>query len=95
MRFGEAANIREHIYGPDTPQWRGYLDRQLQRGVTFDPTFVIYAASRDLMKARTAEWLPTYTLPRLMRFFEANREYPRLLFLRLDQRARAGLEEIL
>lgn len=75
MRFGEVANIREHIYGPETPQWRAYLEHQLAHGVTFDPTFVIYSASRDLMKARTAEWLSAYTLPRLMRFFEANREY--------------------
>lgn len=75
MRFGEVAKIREHVYGPDTPQWRAYLERQRARGVTFDPTFVIYSASRDLMKARTAEWLSAYTLPRLMRFFEANREH--------------------
>lgn len=74
MRFGEVANIRKSVYGPGTPQWDAYLHRQLERGVTFDPTFNIYSASRDLMKARTAEWHDKYTTPRLTKFFESTRD---------------------
>jgi imidazolonepropionase-like amidohydrolase len=74
MRFGEVANIRNSVYGPETPQWHDYLKRQLDRGVTFDPTFVPYMASRDLMRARTAEWHEKYTTPRLLRFFESTRD---------------------
>lgn len=74
MRFGEVANIRKSVHGPGTPEWNDYLKRQLERGVTFDPTFNIYSASRDLMKARTAEWHDAYTMPRLTRFFESTRD---------------------
>jgi hypothetical protein len=34
----------------------------------------IYAASRDVMRARNADWHATYTLPTLMEFFQPSRD---------------------
>jgi imidazolonepropionase-like amidohydrolase len=74
QRFGEAANVALNIHGPGTPEWNDYLQRQKARGVTFDPTFNIYNASRDLMRARTAEWHQAYTMPQLWTYFQSNRD---------------------
>ena len=40
---------------------------------TIDPTFNIYEANRDLMRARTAEWHEDYTIPSLWKFYEPSR----------------------
>ena len=40
---------------------------------TIDPTFNIYEASRDLHRARRAEWHEDYTLPSLWRFYEPSK----------------------
>jgi hypothetical protein len=40
---------------------------------TIDPTFNIYEANRDLMRARRAEWHDSYTLPSLWKFYEPSR----------------------
>jgi len=40
---------------------------------TLDPTFNIYDATRDLQRARRAEWHEYYTLPSLWKFFEPSR----------------------
>src|SRR4029079_3164412 len=39
-----------------------------------DPTFTIYEASRDLMRARRAEWHEEYTLPSLWEFYRPSRK---------------------
>jgi len=41
---------------------------------TIDPTFTIYLASRDLMRARRADWHEQYTLPALWDFYTPNRD---------------------
>jgi len=74
QRFGEAANVWLNTFVPGSPEWAAYLRRQKERGVTFDPTFNIYNASRDLMRARTAEWNGTYVMPQLWTFFQSNRD---------------------
>jgi predicted amidohydrolase YtcJ len=38
--------------------------------VTLSPTFNIYAASRDVARARTLEWHDKYTLPSLWSFYQ-------------------------
>lgn len=73
-RFGEIAEIWDDIHEPGGPEWRAYLAEQKAAGVTFDPTFNIYSASRDLMRARNADWHATYTLPSLWDFFQSNRD---------------------
>ncbi len=73
-RFGGIADIWDQIYEPGGPEWIAYLEEQKKNGVTFDPTFNIYSASRDLMRARNADWHREYTPPSLLRFFESNRD---------------------
>ncbi|MDQ3697776.1 MAG: amidohydrolase family protein [Gemmatimonadota bacterium] len=46
------------------------LDSMLARGVTWDPTFAIYEANRDLARARTQPWFADYALPAVMANFE-------------------------
>ncbi|WP_235890486.1 amidohydrolase family protein [Sandaracinobacter neustonicus] len=73
-RFGEVAEIWNQVYEPGTPEWKDYLEAQKATGVVFDPTFNIYAASRDLMRARTAEWHSTYTTPQMWNYFQSSRD---------------------
>jgi hypothetical protein len=72
-RFAEIANFTGQIVEPGGPEWRAYLAGQLERGVIFDPTFNIYSASRDLMRARNADWHDRYTLPSLYDFYRPSR----------------------
>ncbi|HEX8443082.1 MAG TPA: amidohydrolase family protein [Allosphingosinicella sp.] len=72
-RFAEIANFTGQIVEPGGPEWRAYLEGQLARGVIFDPTFNIYSASRDLMRARNADWHDRYTLPSLYDFYRPSR----------------------
>ncbi|HVL68693.1 MAG TPA: hypothetical protein VM364_15630 [Vicinamibacterales bacterium] len=72
-RFGQVARLWDKIHPPGSPEWKAYLEEHLKLGTTFDPTMTIYSASRDLMKARTAEWHDKYTLPSLMDFYAPSR----------------------
>ncbi|MFC5372631.1 amidohydrolase family protein [Brevundimonas faecalis] len=72
-RFGEAAEIWKEVE-PGTPEWFEYLEEQKKTGVVFDPTMTIYAASRDLMRARNAPWHELYTLPSLADYFQSTRD---------------------
>lgn len=73
-RFGGIARIWDQTVAPGSPEWTAYLAAQKEAGVSFDPTFNIYSASRDLMRAQNAEWHRTYTLPSLWAFYESNRD---------------------
>lgn len=73
-RFGQVAAIAEQSAEPGSPEWVAYLEEQKKNGVTFDPTFNIYSANRDLMRARNADWHKPYTLPALWNFLQASRE---------------------
>ncbi len=73
-RFGGIAEIWDQIYEPGGPEWQEYLKAQKATGVTFDPTFNIYSASRDLMRAQNATWHATYTWPALWDFYQSNRD---------------------
>jgi imidazolonepropionase-like amidohydrolase len=46
------------------------LDSMLARGVTWDPTFAVYEANRDLSRARTLPWFAEYALPNVLANFE-------------------------
>jgi len=72
-RFSQVARLADQIHEPGGPEWRAYLERQLERRVFFSPTLNIYSAGRDVMRARTAEWHERYTLPSLQRFFSPSR----------------------
>jgi imidazolonepropionase-like amidohydrolase len=73
-RFAQVAALAEQSAEPGSPEWWAYLEEQKKNGVTFDPTFNIYSANRDLMRARNADWHKPYTLPALWNFLQASRE---------------------
>lgn len=73
-RFGSVAELAEQSYDPGSKEWKEYLEEQLAHHVNFDPTFNIYAASRDLMRARNADWNTKYTTPQLWDYFQSTRD---------------------
>ncbi len=73
-RFGDFANLADQIVEHGGPEWDAYLREQLANGVIFNPTMNIYSASRDLMRAKNADWHQRYTLPSLMTYFAPGRE---------------------
>ena len=74
LRFGQVARLWDQIYPPGSPEWKEYLQAHLKLGTIFDPTMTAYAAGRDVMRMRNADWHARYTLPSLMAFYEPNRE---------------------
>jgi predicted amidohydrolase YtcJ len=50
------------------------MDELIALDFTLVPTMTIYEASRDLMRARRAEWHEEYTLPLLWRFYQPSRQ---------------------
>lgn len=69
-RFATVARLEAQAVEPGSAKWNAYVDALVESGVTLSPTFNIYAASRDVMRARTLEWHDRYTLPSLMAFYE-------------------------
>lgn len=69
-RFAWVARLADQAVKPGSEQWNEYIDFLVEKGVTLSPTFNIYSASRDVMRARTLEWHDKYTLPSLMKFYE-------------------------
>lgn len=69
-RFSQVARLWDKIHEPGGPEWKAYLAEHVQLGTTFDPTMTAYAASRDVMRMRNADWHDRYTLPSLMAFYE-------------------------
>ncbi|MEA3017801.1 MAG: hypothetical protein QOI38_2523 [Sphingomonadales bacterium] len=72
-RFSQVARLADQIVAPGGPEWQAYLQRLLDRRVFLSPTFNIYSAGRDVMRARNADWHARYTLPSLQRFFQPSR----------------------
>ena len=68
-RFGEAGRLWKQAAPPYSEHWNHVMDQLLALDFTLDPTFNIYEASRDLHRARRAEWHELYTLPDLWRFY--------------------------
>lgn len=72
-RFGNVARLWDQIYEPGSEQWYALMDEFIELGFGIDPTMTIYEASRDVMRAREAEWHDTYTLPSQWDFYEPSR----------------------
>jgi imidazolonepropionase-like amidohydrolase len=72
-RFGQVARLWDKIHPPGSPEWNAYLQEHIKLGTIMDPTMTAYAASRDVMRMRTADWHDKYTLPSLMDFYTASR----------------------
>ncbi|MCH7782126.1 amidohydrolase family protein [candidate division KSB1 bacterium] len=72
-RFGQAGRLWKQAAEPFSEHWYAIMDEFLALDFTFVPTMTIYEASRDLMRARRAEWHDEYTLPSLWRFYKPDR----------------------
>ncbi len=72
-RFEEAGKLWKQAAPPYSEHWNNVMDELISLNFTIDPTFNIYEANRDLMRARRAEWHEEYTLPSLWRFYAPSR----------------------
>ncbi len=72
-RFEEAGKLWKQAAAPYSEKWNSVMDTLLKLNFTIDPTFNIYEANRDVMRARTAEWHKEYTMPQLWRFYMPSR----------------------
>ena len=72
-RFEEAGKLWEQAAKPYSEHWNLVMEELLALDFTLDPTFNIYEASRDLHRARRAEWHEDYTLPSLWRFYQPSK----------------------
>ena len=73
-RFGQVARQWDMIHPPGSDEWNALLRELKELDVTLDPTMTAYLASRDVMRARNADWHQKYTLPSQWDFYEPNRE---------------------
>ncbi len=72
-RFGQVARQWNLIYPQESEEWKAFLQELRDLDVTLDPTMTAYLASRDVMRARNADWHAKYTLPSLWDYYEPNR----------------------
>ncbi len=73
-RFGQVGRLWQQSAERGSPEWDALIDRFLELDFGIDPTMTIYEASRDVMRAREAEWHDEYTLPSLWDFYQPSRE---------------------
>ena len=69
MRFRWAGDLWRQA---DSARLSAVIDTLIAHKVTWDPTFAIYDANRDLMRARNAPWMREYALPNMLEHFEAD-----------------------
>ncbi len=74
-RFGEAGNLWKQAAAPGSETWQATIRELIELDFTLVPTFSIYEANRDVMRARRADWHDEYTWPALAKFFQPD---PRL-----------------
>ena len=73
-RFGQAGRLWRQAAAPGSERWHAVIDELIGLDFTIVPTLTIYEASRDLMRARRAEWHESYTLPSLWDFYRPHRK---------------------
>ncbi|MGW9686895.1 amidohydrolase family protein [Flagellimonas sp. 2504JD1-5] len=72
-RFEEAGKLWKQAAKPYSEHWNKVMDELISLDFTLDPTLNIYEASRDLHRARRAEWHEDYTLPSLWDFYQPSK----------------------
>ena len=72
-RFEQAGRLWAQAAEKGSAKYEAVMGELLELDFTIDPTFTIYQATRDLMRARMAEWHEDYTLPALWDFFRPSR----------------------
>jgi hypothetical protein len=73
-RFGQAGRLWAQAATKGSEKYEAVINELLDLDFTIDPTFTIYLAARDLMRARRADWHDEYTLPSLWEFYTPNRD---------------------
>ncbi|MCI0434860.1 MAG: amidohydrolase family protein [Gemmatimonadetes bacterium] len=73
-RFGNVARLWNQIHEPGSEKWNATIQEFIDLGFGIDPTMTIYEASRDVMRAREAEWHDEYTLPSQWDFYQPSRQ---------------------
>jgi imidazolonepropionase-like amidohydrolase len=73
-RFSQAGRLWKQAAPPYSESWNAVMNELIELDFTINPTLTIYEASRDLMRARRAEWHEEYTLPSLWDFYTPNRQ---------------------
>jgi imidazolonepropionase-like amidohydrolase len=73
-RFGEAGKLWLQSAQPGSENWNATIAELIALDFTIDPTFTIYEANRDVMRARNADWQAEYTMPYMARAFDPNPE---------------------
>lgn len=71
-RFGQVGR-QWKLVKPGGKKWKSLLKEFLELDVTLDPTMTIYAAGRDVMRSRNADWHEEYTLPSMWQFYTPSR----------------------
>jgi hypothetical protein len=74
QRFRQAGRLWSQAAAPYSEKWNAVLNELIALDFTIDPTFTIYQATRDVMRARNADWHNDYVLPSLAAFFAPNRD---------------------
>ena len=73
FRFSVSGQMFMQAAQPGSQKWNDVLDQFLEAGHTFVPTFNIYDANRDLMRARRADWHDAYTWKAIWKYFQPQR----------------------
>lgn len=73
FRFSVAGQNFLQAAKPGSAKWKAVLQEFLDLGHTFVPTFNIYDANRDLMRARRADWHEEYTWKAIWKYFQPQR----------------------
>src|SRR6185436_6241563 len=68
-RFGRAGELYAQA---DPEKLHKVLDRMVERKVAWDPTFSIYEASRDMLRARNQPWFREYLHPSMEEYFKGS-----------------------
>jgi imidazolonepropionase-like amidohydrolase len=71
-RFSHAGRLWGQSARPGSDVWQATIKELTDLDFTIDPTFGIYEANRDTMRARNVEWFDDYGMPYVMRSFEPN-----------------------
>ena len=72
-RFSQVAH-QWKLVKPNGEKWESLKKELIALDMTMDPTMNIYAAGRNVMYARNADWHEKYTLPSLWDFYTPNRK---------------------
>ena len=73
FRFSVSGQMFMQGAKPGSAKWNAVMEAFLALGFTFVPTFSIYDANRDLMRARQADWHKEYTWKSMARYFVPQR----------------------